>query len=136
MIILGVDPGTASKGYGIIKSQGLKTKNQKLKCLTYGVIHTTASSTTPERLKKINNEINGLIKKFQPEILAIETLYFFKNLKTAIPVSQAGGVILFTAAKNKIPTHEFTPLQVKLAITGFDWAEKKIVQKKQLRPAS
>ena len=125
MIILGIDPGTANTGYGIIK----KTKNG-FKYLDYGVIKTTPLSPTPERLKKINNEIGGLIKKYQPKVLAIEKLYFFRNLKTAIPVSQASGVVLLTAAKKKIPVYELTPLQVKLIVTGFGWAEKKLVQEK------
>lgn len=128
MIILGIDPGTASTGYGVIKNQG--SKNKHFRCLDYGVIKTTPSSTTPERLMKLNNDLNKLIKKHRPEILVVEKLYFFKNLKTAIPVSQAGGVILLTAAKNKLPVHQFTPLQVKLAVGGFGRAEKEEVQKK------
>jgi len=132
MIILGIDPGTATTGYGVIKKVSypkLKTKNH-FRCLNYGLIQTHPSSPTPERLKKINNELSRLIKKHQPDALAVEKVYFFKNLKTAIPVSQAEGVILLTAAKNKIPVYEFTPLQVKLAITKFGWAEKELVQKK------
>lgn len=132
MIILGIDPGTASVGYGVIeknRSSKLKTKNC-FKCLDYGVIKTTPSLTTPNRLKKINNELSKLIKKHRPEILVFETLYLFKNFKTVISVSQAGGVILLTAAKNKLPVYEFTPLQVKLAVSGFGRAEKEVVQKK------
>jgi len=132
MIILGIDPGTATTGYGVIKKLNyskLKTKNH-FRCLNYGLIQTSPFLSTPERLKKINNELSKLIKKHQPNALAVEKVYFFKNLKTVIPVSQAEGVILLTAAKNKIPVYEFTPLQVKLAITKFGWAEKKLVQKK------
>ncbi len=132
MVILGIDPGTASTGYGAIKK--VKSSRSKIKgcfkCLDYGVIKTKPSLTTPERLKKLNNELSKLIKNYQPEVLVVENLYFFRNLKTAIPVSQAKGVILLTTAKNKIPVYEFTPLQVKLAVTGFGWAEKEIVQKK------
>ncbi len=131
MIILGIDPGTASTGYGIIKSQKSKTKRQKfLKCLSYGVIQTTPNLSSGERLKKISNELSKIMKKYRPQILAIENLYFFRNLKTAIPVSQASGVILLTAAKKKIPIRSFTPLQIKLAIAGDGWAEKEKVQKK------
>jgi len=132
MIILGIDPGTASTGYGAIekiKSPDKKTKDS-FKCLEYGVIKTSPSFSAPERLKKLNNELSRIIKNHQPEVLVVESLYFFRNLKTAIPVSQAKGVILLTAAKNNIPVREFTPLQVKLAITGFGWAEKEAVQKK------
>jgi len=126
MIILGIDPGTATTGYGVIKNQK-KKKNPV--CLEYGLIETKANLSPSERLKKINIELGKLIKKYQPEILAVENVYFFKNLKTALPVSQAKGVILFTAAKKKIPVYEFTPLQAKLAITGYGRAEKKQIQK-------
>ncbi len=132
MIILGVDPGTASTGYGIIKkikSSRFKAK-ARFKCLDYGVIKTTPSLAKPDRLKKINNELDKIMRAYRPEVLAIESLYFFKNLKTAIPVSQASGVILLAAAKRKIPVYEFTPLQVKLIVAGFGRAEKEAVQKK------
>ena len=127
MIILGIDPGTASTGYGVI---GVIKKSKKLKCLEYGVIRTNNSSTAAVRLTKINSELNKLIKKYKPEAVSVERVYFFKNLKTIIPVSQAKGVILFTAAKKKLPIYEFTPLQVKLIITGYGKSEKEIVQKK------
>ncbi|OGZ18985.1 MAG: crossover junction endodeoxyribonuclease RuvC [Candidatus Nealsonbacteria bacterium RBG_13_42_11] len=128
MIILGIDPGTASTGYGVIKR--LESKTKRFRCLDYGVIKTQPIFTAPERLMKLNNDLDRLIKKYQPEVLVMESLYFFKNFKTAIPVSQAGGVILLTAAKNKLPVHQFTPLQVKLAVGGFGRAEKEVVQKK------
>ena len=123
MIILGIDPGTASTGYGIIK------KKRLFECIDYGVISTTPNSELGERLRKINNELSRIIKKHKPEVLAIENLFFFKNLKTAIPVSRAIGAILLTTAKKKLPVKEFTPLQIKLAITGNGRAEKKEVQK-------
>jgi len=139
MIIIGIDPGTANTGYGIIKTlSGKKTFNVSNKsgrvkgfqCLDYGVIQTDSNLNPGERLKRINNELSRIIKKYRPEVLAFENLYFFKNLKTAIKVSQAGGVILLIAAKKKLLVREFTPLQVKLAITGNGWADKKEVQKK------
>lgn len=123
MIIIGIDPGIAITGWGIIKK--IKTK---LKAVDYGCIETSPNLPSGERLKKINNELNKLIKKHSPKVLAVENLYFFKNLKTAMPVSQAKGVVLLTAAKKKIPVYEFTPLQVKMAITGYGKAEKKQVQ--------
>ena len=123
MIILGIDPGIATVGYGIIKKS-----NKEIKCLDFGTIKTDPSWTAGERLKKINNELNKLIKRYKPNILAIENIYFFKNLKTAMPVSQAKGVILFTAAKKKIPVHEFTPLQIKTAVTGYGRADKKQIK--------
>lgn len=132
MIILGIDPGLANTGYGLIhKNRIPKTgKQKKFKYLGCGLIKTEPELAPALRLKKINNELSKLIKKYQPEVLAVESLFFFKNLKTAIAVSQAGGVILLTAAKNNVPVYSFTPLQVKLAITGYGWAEKTLVQKK------
>ncbi len=123
MIILGVDPGTAATGFGVVKT------GKKIECLDYGLIKTDPSLTAGERLKQISNELNRLIERHKPNALAVESLYFFKNLKTAIPVSQAKGVILLTAAKKKIPAYEFTPLQAKVAITGYGRAEKKQMQK-------
>lgn len=124
MIIIGIDPGTAITGYGIIK----KSK-KTLNCLDYGSITTAPSQIMPERLKRLNDELNKLIKKYKPKALIVENVYFFKNLKTAFPVSQAKGVILLTAAQNKLPVYEFTPLQIKMAITGYGRADKKQVQK-------
>ncbi|OGZ17811.1 MAG: crossover junction endodeoxyribonuclease RuvC [Candidatus Nealsonbacteria bacterium RBG_13_36_15] len=128
MIILGVDPGTATTGYGLIK-QNKKTKSgDSLQCLGYGLIQTSPSSSPAERLKKISKELNQLIKKYQPKVLAVENVYFFKNLKTALPVSQAKGVIMLAAANKNIPIYEFTPLQVKMAIAGYGRADKKQIQ--------
>jgi crossover junction endodeoxyribonuclease RuvC len=131
MTILGIDPGTATTGYGVVKE--IKYKKKYFRVLGYGLIKTFPSLSVAERLKIINNEISKLIKKYRPEALAIENLYFFKNLKTAIPVSQAKGVIMLTAAKNKIPVFELTPLEVKLTIANFGWAKKEMVQKKLKR---
>jgi crossover junction endodeoxyribonuclease RuvC len=131
MIIIGIDPGTANTGYGIIKYCKTKNnKNRKFKCLDFGIIKTDPSFTAPQRLKKLNNELNKIIKKYKPKILVVENIYFFKNLKTMVPVTQAGGVILLTAAKKNIPVHTFTPLQVKMTVAGHGWAEKSKVQKK------
>lgn len=125
MIILGIDPGTATTGFGIIK----KTGNEKIITIDYGCIKTKPGTAAGERLKILNRDLGKLIKKYQPDVIAVERLFFFKNLKTAMPVSEAKGVILFTAAKNKIPTYEFTPLQVKMTVAGYGKAEKKQVQK-------
>jgi crossover junction endodeoxyribonuclease RuvC len=131
MIILGIDPGTATTGFAIIKIKDLKLeiKNDNLEILEFGCIKTLFGKNMGERLMEINKDINNLIKKHKPEILAIESIFFFKNLKTAMPVSQAKGVILYTAAKNKIPVCEITPLQMKMTIAGYGRAEKKQVQK-------
>src|SRR3989344_331127 len=131
MIILGIDPGLATIGYGIIeKNKNGLNKKPVFVCLDYGLIETSSSQEKTQRLKKINNELSKLIKKHKPDVMAMETVYFFKNFKTAIPVSQAGGVILLTAAKNNLPVFSFTPLQVKMAVTGFGRAEKTEVQSK------
>ena len=133
MVILGIDPGTANTGYGVIsQARNLKTKN-RIKYLDCGLIKTSPGVPPAERLKTLSNELNRLLKKYQPAVLAVESVYFFKNLKTAMPVSQAKGVILLCAAKKKIPVYEFTPLQAKMAITGYGWAEKPRVQKRVKR---
>lgn len=123
MIILGIDPGTATTGFGVISYE----KN-KFDCIEYGTIETLPSEGPGERLKQINFDLDYIIKKHQPEIVAIESLFFFKNLKTVMPVSQARGVIILTVSKHNIPFLEFTPLQAKVAVTGYGKAKKKQVQ--------
>ena len=124
MIILGIDPGSVITGYSVIR----KKTAQQLEVIDFGCIITDKFATTGERLKKIYQEITKLIKKYQPEILSIETLFFFKNLKTVMPVSQTRGVILLAAAEKNLLVYEFTPLQMKMAIAGYGRAEKKQVQ--------
>ncbi|MDD5606762.1 MAG: crossover junction endodeoxyribonuclease RuvC [Candidatus Pacebacteria bacterium] len=124
MIIIGIDPGTEKTGFGIIK-----IKDKKAEAINWGCILTESKNSDSQRLVKINREISKLILKYKPNYVAIERLFFFKNLKTALPVSQAKGVILLAIAKKKIPIYEFTPLQVKMTITGYGRAEKKQVQK-------
>ncbi len=126
MRILGIDPGTATTGYGVIKT---KKGSDKLTCLDYGSIITSPVLNPCDRLKKIEKEVNKLINRFHPQVLAVEKLYFFKNSKTIISVSQAKGVILLAAAKKKVPVVEFTPLEVKMAIVGYGRAKKIQVQK-------
>ncbi|MFA6533506.1 MAG: crossover junction endodeoxyribonuclease RuvC [Patescibacteria group bacterium] len=131
MIILGIDPGSVITGYAILEkpaSSAGGNKNRELEVIDFGCIVTDKFSTTGERLKKIHKEIIKLIEKYRPEIMSIETLFFFKNLKTVMPVSQTRGVILLAAAEKKALVLEFTPLQMKMAITGYGRAEKKQVQ--------
>lgn len=130
MIILGIDPGTATTGYGIIERTLPKKTGGDLcfKCLEYGSIKTKPIHSAPERLCQIHQGLNKIIKFYQPAIVAVESLYFFKNLKTAMPVSQAKGVILMTAAKKRLPVYEFTPPQMKMAVTGYGRAEKDHIQ--------
>ncbi len=126
MIIMGTDPGVAKLGYAFIET---KKKTKTLKTIDYGCIITSPDISEGDRLKKINNELNKLINKYKPKNIAVENVYFFKNTKTVMRVSQAKGVVLLVAAKKKIPVYEFTPLQMKMAITGFGKADKKQVQK-------
>lgn len=119
MKILGIDPGVATTGWAIINCQ----------TVDYGVIKTKAGVPMAERLSKIYRELNKTIKKFVPEICAIEEIYFGKNAKTAMMVGQARGVAILAAVNAKVEICEFTPLQVKTAITGYGRAEKMQMQK-------
>ena len=123
-IILGIDPGIADTGYGLIKNE-----NGKLSCLAYGSIKTSAKLALPDRLEIINLELNKLIKKFRPDLAAIEELFFCNNAKTALVVGQARGVAVLTAKLNKIKSVEFTPYQVKQAVAAYGHAEKGQVQR-------
>jgi len=124
MIIFGIDPGVADTGYGIIKTDG-----QRLSCLDYGSIKTRAKTELAERLEIISKELGKIIKKHKPDLIAVEQLFFCKNIKTALVVGQARGVVLLTARQSKIPTVEFTPLQVKQAVSSYGQASKTQVQK-------
>ena len=125
MIILGIDPGSVITGYCILE----KNKERELKVIDFGCIITDKFSTTGEKLQKIHKEIINLISEHCPDVMSIEKLFFFKNLKTVMPVSQTKGVILLAAAEKKLQVFEFTPLQMKMAIAGYGRAEKKQVIK-------
>ena len=123
MIILGIDPGTATTGYGIIDYQ-----KSEFKVLDYGCILTKKGIDLADRLCLIVGELEKIIKKFHPKIMAVEEIFYFKNAKTVISVSQARGAILLTGKKNRLTIFEFTPLQVKQAVVGYGRADKKQVQ--------
>jgi crossover junction endodeoxyribonuclease RuvC len=123
-IILGIDPGIADTGFGIIANQ-----KDKLTCLGYGSIKTSSKLDLADRLEIINLELSKLIKKYKPDLIAIEELFFCKNAKSALIVGQARGVVVLTAKQNKIPAVEFTPLQVKQAVSTYGHAGKEQVQK-------
>ncbi len=125
MTILGIDPGTATTGYGIIKQT---KKSGEFKILDYGVISTKKILSDAERLEILANDINQLIKKYKPSCVGIEKLFFTTNQKTVMTVSQARGVVLYVAQKHKLPILEFTPLQVKSFVCGYGKAEKRQVQ--------
>ncbi|MDK2823835.1 MAG: crossover junction endodeoxyribonuclease RuvC [Clostridia bacterium] len=123
MIILGVDPGTAITGYGIIKVDG-----NKFSSLEYGCIYTDADFTNEIRLQKIYEKIWGLLDFYQPDQMAVEELFFNKNVRTALSVGQARGVILLAGALKGLKVNEYTPLQVKQAVVGYGRAHKQQVQ--------
>lgn len=122
--ILGIDPGIARTGWAVIDSN-----NSKVKAIAYGCIETEASKDTSKRLAQVYKEVEKIIKKYSPENLAIEELFFNTNAKTAFVVGQARGVILLAAEQKLIPNSIYTPLQVKIAITGYGRAEKNQVAK-------
>jgi len=124
IVILGIDPGTATTGFSILRQE-----RDGFVVLDFGIISTDKNSSAGERLKKLYCEVGKLLKKFQPNILAVEKLYFFKNLKTALPVSEARGVVLLATAQKKVKVIELTPLEVKMGICGYGRADKKQVQK-------
>lgn len=124
MIILGIDPGTERTGYGVI----MKDKG-RLMSIEHGCITTPKNTENFKRISSISVRIKEIIEKHQPNQIAIEQLFFFKNSKTVISVSEARGAILLTAAQLGIPIKEYTPLQIKQAITGYGRAEKIQIQR-------
>jgi crossover junction endodeoxyribonuclease RuvC len=119
MRILGIDPGIGRCGWGVIEIQ-----NSKIKMQNCGCIETSPKKSVEKRLEEIHNEISKLIKTYSPDALAIEELFFNTNAKTAFVVGQARGVILLAAAEHNLEIAIYTPLQVKLALTGYGRAEK------------
>ncbi len=124
MTILGIDPGIGRMGYAILKSSGNQHILSECGCIT-----TPANTPEPGRLLEIKQDLDAIIKKYKPEVLCIESLYFAANSKTAMSVGQARGVAIVTAAEHGLRVIEITPLQVKIAITGYGKAEKAQVQK-------
>lgn len=126
MKVLGIDPGTATTGFGVIKTG---KQNKTFHYISSGIIKTKKETKKENRLKKIFQSVLKLIKKFNPSLIAIEKVYFYKNTKTAINVSESKGVILLAAAINKKKVIQITPLEVKTLITGYGRAKKKQMQK-------
>ena len=124
MVILGVDPGTATTGWGVVGK-----KRQDIELVSYGVIKTEKSEESTRRLEKIYGEIARIIKKFKAEEVSLELVFFNTNAKTALNVGQTLGVVKLAAAKSNVPLFEYTPLQVKMALTGYGRAEKSQVAK-------
>ena len=119
MIVLGIDPGYAIVGWGVVRYE-----RGRFAPLDYGAVLTPAGMDFSRRLEIIYDELLALIDRAKPEALAVEKLYFKNNQKTAIDVAQARGVILLAAKKRGVPLYEYTPLQVKSAVTGYGQAEK------------
>ncbi len=123
MIILGIDPGFAIVGWGVLEYQ-----NNHFKVLDYGAITTDAKTPMFDRFLSIYNDLTTIIEQYKPDFMAIEELFFNSNQKTAINVAQARGVLVLSALQHDVPVFEYTPLQVKQAVAGYGRAEKNQVQ--------
>jgi crossover junction endodeoxyribonuclease RuvC len=124
MLVIGIDPGTAITGYGLVR----ESEDGSLKAVEYGVIQTPANSPMPERLLLLHEKLNEILTRHQPDSSAVEMLFFQRNVKTAITVGQGRGVILLALAQAGVPIAEYTPLEIKQAITGYGKADKRQVQ--------
>lgn len=122
--VLGIDPGTARVGFGVVERSAKGAIHVASGCIT-----TPAKTDPAERLATIFTQTQQLIKTYQPQLFGIEDLFYFKNQKTIIQVGQARGVLLLAAALAKVPIHSYTPLQIKQAVTGYGQADKNQVQK-------
>lgn len=123
MRVLGIDPGLAITGYAVVEEHG-----SDVQLLTKGVVRTPANTPDPERLALLHEELGAIIAEQQPDASAVEELFFSRNVRTAMSVGQARGVILLTLANAGLPIAEYTPMQVKEAITGYGNADKQQVQ--------
>ncbi|MCS7282620.1 MAG: crossover junction endodeoxyribonuclease RuvC [Anaerolineae bacterium] len=123
MRVLGVDPGTATTGYGIVEET-----EREVRALAYGVITTPPGQPLPQRLQTIYRELQRLIQEWQPDEAAVEELYFNVNVRTALSVGQARGVVLLALADAGLPVTEYGPGEVKQALTGYGGAEKRQMQ--------
>lgn len=123
MKILGIDPGMAIVGYGLIE-----VENSEITLLTSGSIQTDKKLSDSKRLLEIYNDLTTIVEKYQPDCASVEELFFFKNQKTVIPVAEARGVIITVLEKFNIPTYSYTPMEVKQVLTGYGRAEKKEVE--------
>ena len=119
MVILGIDPGFARVGWGVVESDKKQVTSNK-----FGCIETSKNIDSQERLVAVYKEVCALIKKYKPDTLAIEELFFTNNAKTAFKVGEARGVIILASAMQEIPVFSYTPLQIKIAVTGYGNADK------------
>ncbi len=123
MKILGIDPGTATTGFGLITKEG-----QKLSMVDCGVISTPKTMPMPDRLKTLYEDLSELVTSHKPDTMSVEKLFFTNNVTTAMSVSQARGIVLLVAAEHNVEIAEYTPPQVKMSVTGYGQADKKQVQ--------
>ncbi len=123
MRIIGLDPGTATTGYGI-----LERKNGETKVLDYGCIRTAAGLDSNVRLNQIAEDLKEILEKWKPEHASVEKVYFKKNIKTAIDVAQARGVLIQKLTESGVSFNEYTPMEIKMAICGYGKADKQMVQ--------
>ena len=123
MRIIGIDPGTGILGFGVIDANG-----GRMKLVTAGVIRTPAHTPLPERLEEIYNGLTEIIAETKPDVMAIEKLFFSRNITTAISVAQARGVAMLTGRQAKLRIEEYTPNEIKQSITGYGAAKKPQVQ--------
>jgi crossover junction endodeoxyribonuclease RuvC len=124
LIVLGIDPGTAATGYGIVQRTG-----SELRALDYGCLETLSTQALPQRLLEIHAGVIELIETHDPAFLGVERLFFNRNVMTAFAVGQARGVVLLAAAERGIPVFEYGPHEVKMAVTGYGRADKGQVQR-------
>jgi crossover junction endodeoxyribonuclease RuvC len=124
VIVLGIDPGTAATGYGIVEREG-----SKLRLIDYGCLETLPTQQLPARLLEIHRAVTELITTHHPEQLGVERLFFNRNVMTAFAVGQARGVVLLAAAEHGLPVFEYGPHEVKVAVTGYGRADKSQVQR-------
>jgi crossover junction endodeoxyribonuclease RuvC len=123
MIVLGIDPGTASTGWGVVELQG-----NRLSSRGHGCIVTSAKDPSHVRLRRIHDEARLLLRRFKPDVVAIEELFVNVNVKTALAVGQARGVLILAASDLAIAPYEYSPLQIKMSVTGYGRASKLQVQ--------
>lgn len=123
MRIIGIDPGTAILGFGIIEK-----KSSKLSILDAGVIRTSSELSDSKRLKIIYDELRGIIKQNKPDVMAVEKLFFAQNVTTAMSVSQVRGAVMLCGEEYNLEVFEYTPLQIKQSITGYGRADKNQIQ--------
>lgn len=119
MLILGIDPGYGRLGWGLIDAE---------KSVAYGCLETNKNLTEARRLNELFDGLTKLLKKFKPEAVSVESLFFFQNITTAMKVAQARGIVLLACEKLDIPTYSYAPLQIKMAVTGYGRADKNQVQ--------